>query len=353
MGCRKPTLYLLPPVRPSFFHHLHPPTIPARQARWRYTLGAGGVAVFLCLVLLVTGAIEMFYYNPTPEQAALSIQTITYLTPFGGLVRSLHYWAAQLLVAVTIIHLLRVIFTGAYARNRRFNYLLGIFLLVICLVFDFSGYVLRWDEGIRWALVAGTNLVRTIPLAGPTLYSILMGGAQPGPASLLRFYAWHIFGLTFVLITIGAWHLFRVRRDGGITVPPPELRQDSARITRFELVRREVLAMLITGIILMLLALLRPAPIGAPIQEGLTAADGRAPWFFLWVQQMLRWGDPFLWGVLVPLGVTAWLAVLPYILPEAKPEETGRWFPRGNLIAQISVTILGMAILVLTLLGLQ
>jgi len=64
-------------MRPSFFHHLHPPTIPAPQARWRYTLGAGGLSVYFVLVLLVTGALEMFFYIPTPEQAAPSIQTIT------------------------------------------------------------------------------------------------------------------------------------------------------------------------------------------------------------------------------------------------------------------------------------
>ncbi len=88
-------------MRPSFFHHLHPPTIPAPQARWRYTLGAGGMAVFLTLVVGVTGILEMFYYIPTPEQAALSVQTIAYLVPFGGLVRSLHYWSAQLLVGAS------------------------------------------------------------------------------------------------------------------------------------------------------------------------------------------------------------------------------------------------------------
>jgi len=52
--------------RPSFFHHLHPPSIPLPQARWRYTLGAGGLAVFLSLVLAATGILEMFFYIPTP-----------------------------------------------------------------------------------------------------------------------------------------------------------------------------------------------------------------------------------------------------------------------------------------------
>ncbi|HEY5158484.1 MAG TPA: cytochrome b N-terminal domain-containing protein, partial [Anaerolineales bacterium] len=232
-------------MRPSFIHHLHPPTIPARQARLRYTLAAGGLALFCMLVLLVTGILEMFYYIPTPDQAGSSIQTLTFLVPYGGLVRNLHYWSAQLLVVVTLVHLIRVIFTGSYAPPRRFNYLLGMGLLVLVVLLDFTGYVLRWDDGIRWALVAGTNLVRSIPLIGGGFYSILVGGSQPGPATLIRFYSWHIFGLTLAAGILVAWHAFRVRRDGGIAVPPPALRTDHNRITRYELVRREVLAMLL------------------------------------------------------------------------------------------------------------
>src|SRR3989337_2384260 len=195
--------------RPSFFHHLHPPTIPAPQARFRYTLGSGGLSVYLILVLIVTGILEMFFYIPTPDEAAESVQTLAFLVPYGWLVRNLHYWAAQLLVVVAIIHLLRVALTGAYAPPRRFNYLLGMTLLVLSLLLDFTGYVLRWDEGVQWALVAGTNLVKSIPTLGAGLYRLAVGCTQPGPAALIRFYAWHIFGLTLGLLGVGAWHLFR------------------------------------------------------------------------------------------------------------------------------------------------
>jgi quinol-cytochrome oxidoreductase complex cytochrome b subunit len=340
-------------MRPSFFHHLHPPTIPAPQARLRYTLGAGGLAVYLSLVLFLTGALEMFYYIPTPEEAASSIQLLTFLVPFGGLVRSLHYWAAQLLVLAVLVHLLRVVFTGAYARPRRFNYLLGLVLLVLCLFLDFTGYVLRWDEGIRWALVAGTNLAKSIPGLGQGLYTLLVGGSQPGAATLVRFYAWHVFGLALALFVVGAWHLFRVRRDGGIAVPPPEARRSQARITRFELVRREGLAALLTTTLLIVLALVRPAPLAPSIQEGITsAADGRAPWFFLWVQQLLRLGDPFLWGVLVPVIVLAWLAAIAYLLPVAPPQELGAWFPPGSRAAQLSVGVISLGVVLLTIMAL-
>ncbi len=340
-------------MRPSFYDHLHPPTIPAPQARLRYTLATGGLAVFLTLVVGFTGILVTFFYLPTPELAAKSVQELTFLVPFGWLMRNLHFWSAQLLVLVTALHLLRVVFTGAYLPPRRLNYLLGISLLVLCLFLDFTGYVLRWDEGVHWALVAGTNLVRSIPLVGASLYAVLVGGNQVGATTLIRFYAWHLFGLTIVMVTIIAWHIFRVRRDGGIAVPPPELRASTGRIPRKELARREGLAMLWAALVLIILAVLVPAPLAPGIQAGSApASESMAPWFFLWVQQLLRLGDPFIFGVLVPFGALLILALVPYITPQRlSPAELGRWFPHGGRNVQVMVAILTGAILLLTLLN--
>jgi quinol-cytochrome oxidoreductase complex cytochrome b subunit len=339
-------------MRPSFFHHLHPPTIPADQSRFRYTLGAGGLSVFLILVLIISGALLMFYYTPTPQDAGASIQTITFLVPYGAILRNLHYWAAQFLIVISLIHLLRVILTSAYTPPRRFNYLLGLSLLILCLFLDFTGYVLRWDEGVRWALVAGTNLIKSIPLLGPPLYILVMGGDQPGAASLIRLYAWHIFGLSFILVALGVWHIFKVRRDGGIAVPPPDMRRNHARIPRVELVRREGLAALIGMGVLLLISAFLQAPLAAPIvtvtSPGSQLVDARAPWFFLWVQQLLKFGNPFFMGVLLPLFTLVFLALIPYLLPKPPLEELGRWFPPGARLSQILVLLLTCTLLGLT-----
>jgi len=340
-------------MRPSFFHHLHPPSIPARQARFRHTLATGGLAVFLSLVLGFTGILEIFYYIPTPGEAALSIQTLTFLVPFGGLIRNLHYWSAQFLVIVSIVHLLRVVFTGSYLPPRRFNYLLGMGLFVLAILLDFTGYVLRWDEGIHWALVTGTNLIKSIPLLGTPLYGILVGGAQPGAATLIRFYGWHIFGLALIAVVLIAWHIFRVRRDGGIAVPPPALRITQARISRKELVRREVLAMLLAGVALLLLSLFAPAPLAQPIGETASfTGTARAPWFFLWVQELLKLGNPFLWGVVVPLAILVIITLIPYIFPKPALSELGHWFPKGNRLAQVFLVLVLIGILALMVVAL-
>jgi quinol-cytochrome oxidoreductase complex cytochrome b subunit len=339
-------------MRPSFFHHLHPPTIPAPQARFRYTLGAGGLSLFMLVVVVITGALEMFYYVPTPDEAPLSVQTIAFLVPFGGLIRNLHYWSAQFLVIAAGLHMLRVIFTGAYAPPRRFNYLIGMGLFLLCLFLDFTGYALRWDQGVHWALVAGTNLIGTIPGIGSWLYRLAVGG-ELGETTLVRFYAWHIFGLSLAIVVLVGWHIFRVRRDGGIAAPPPELRQDPERITRFELVAREVTAMILSLVVLLLLASFIPAPIGAPLQvETGVVADFRAPWFFLWVQQLLKSGDPFLFGILIPAGLFLALVLIPYLVRPTEPAELGSWLPRSGRTAQALFGFVLLSIVILSLLAL-
>ena len=149
------------------------------------------------------------------------------------------------------------------------------------------------------------------------------------------------------------WHAFRVRRDGGIAVPPAGLRTDNIRISRFELVNREVAVMLLVGVILILLASFFPAPI-APAMTGKPGQveDARAPWFFLWVQQLLKWGDPFIFGVLIPLAILVFLALIPYIFPKPAETDLGYWFPKSNRLAQVVFGLLAMGIFGLTLLAL-
>ena len=335
--------------RPNFLLHLHPPSIPAEQARWSYTLGTGGLAIFLFLVLLVTGILEMFYYIPQTDQATISIQTIARLVPFGGLIRNLHYWGAQALVLVLFIHLLRITWTGAYKKPRRFNYLLGLALLMLTLALDFTGYILRWDQGTSWALVVGTNLIKAIPGLGNQLYEFMVGGAQLGSAALIRFYSWHTFGLTLAMIAGVVWHLFRIRRDGGIAVPPARLRRSEERISRVELVRREMFLMTASAIALVLLSIFWPAPITPPLTNtSVDLTNARAPWFFLWVQQLLKFGNPFLLGIVVPLVILAILIVIPYLFPKPADSELGRWFPKGGRLVQILIALLTLLLIGLT-----
>jgi quinol-cytochrome oxidoreductase complex cytochrome b subunit len=148
------------------------------------------------------------------------------------------------------------------------------------------------------------------------------------------------------------WHLFRVRRDGGIAVPPANQREESARISRYELLKREIIGMFVAGLALIAFCTFFPAPIAPPIREStIMNAESSAPWFFLWVQQLLKLGDPFLLGVLVPVTVLLLLGALPYIFRNVQPHELGRWFPRSGRIVQIIFSILAIAVVTLTILS--
>ncbi|MBN1134971.1 MAG: cytochrome b N-terminal domain-containing protein, partial [Anaerolineae bacterium] len=288
--------------RPSFYHHLHPPTIPGREARFSYTFGLGGVSLFLFLALGLTGVLEMFLYIPTPEGAHESIRQITYQAPFGWLLRNIHFWAGQLMVGTVVLHMARVALSGGY-KARRLNWLIGMALLFLTFLLDFSGYVLRWDQDTAWALMVGANLIKSIPAIGPALYRFAIGGQEIGAAALLRFYTWHVLGLALLAAVLVAWHIFRVRRDGGISHVEPAPRVDRERLLRVELI-----AMLLTLVGLVGLSLLVDAPLGPPADPTALVDRPHAPWFFLWIQELLRFGSTFAAGVLTPLLILLILA---------------------------------------------
>jgi quinol-cytochrome oxidoreductase complex cytochrome b subunit len=330
--------------RPSFFSHLHPPTIPAREVRFSYTFGLGGISLLLFIVLGITGVIEMFLYVPVPEGAHESIRQITYLAPFGWLLRNMHFWAGQLMVGTVVLHMARVVFSGGY-KARRLNWLIGVGLLFLTLVLDFTGFVLRWDQDTAWALLVGTNLIKEIPWLGAALYRLLVGGEQFGAAALLRFYTWHVLGLVLVATILVAWHAFRVRRDGGIS----HIAQ-APRVSREQLVHTEEIATLLTLACLFGLSVVVSAPLGPPSDPGAFIAEPRAPWFFLWIQELLRVAPPFLAGVLTPVVILLILAALPYTLDRSE-EGVARWFNRPGRAVQILFLIILVAILALTLRG--
>lgn len=334
------------PKRPNFFLHLHSPKIPKRESRFFYTFGLGGISLFLILVLGITGVFEVFYYVPSELEANRSLQVITYLVPYGSLIRGLHFWAGQLLVGTTILHMLRVVLTGAYKPPRRFNWLLGSVLLLLVLFFDFTGYGLRWDSDISWALLVGTNLLKTIPLVGDSLYQIVVGGSAIGEQTVVRFYGWHIYGLAIIAIIFVFWHIFRIRRDGGIS--SKEERPAPPKISRNELIQKEIVAMFSVSILLLLLALYFPPGLEGPADFSNIPEDAVAPWFFMWVQQLLEVGDALLMGIVIPLVLLIILLVVPYLLDRSE-SGVAQWFNREGRIAQIIVLFIILGMITLTI----
>lgn len=332
----------------SILYALHPPKIPERGARITFTFGLGGIAILGTLVTVVTGLLLTFYYVPTPNGAHSSVVLINDVVSFGALIRGLHYWGAQLMVLAATLHLARVVFTGGYRPPRELNWFIGLGLLVITLLWDFTGYVLRWDDGGFWALTIGTNLFRQIPLYGDAIYHALVGDSQIGANALLRFYGWHIFGLTLVGILAIVYHLWRLRIDGGISRPVPTDGKILAFISRDELIFRELVAAAFVSAGLIFVSVFIAVPIGQEASVTSGASEVQAPWIFLWVQELLRFVPPFWAGIATPLAVLLALGLIPFI--DRRGQGRAVWFARERWRPQMLLLFVAIALTTLTLL---
>src|SRR6266536_2891202 len=265
----------------NLFLHVYPVKVPGRVLRFRYSWRLGYILAVLFAILYLTGIYLMFFYTPSVASAYGDMQQLRTGIGFGQLVRNVHRWSAHLMVLVVVLHLARVFFAGAYKRPRQFNWVLGLGLLLATLGLSFSGYLLPWDQLSYWAVTVGTNLVNYVPAVGRTLRDLLLGGAQIGQATLLRFYALHVVVLPVALTVLLALHVWRVRKDGFAVRQP-------------------------TGVAF-------AAPLRGLANPELTPEPSKAPWYFVGLQELLSHVDPLVAGVLIPTGTILGLALLPYL----------------------------------------
>ena len=198
----------------SFWKHLHPASLSVEAIRFTHTFCLGGMTFLLFLLLGITGTLLLFFYLPLTEKAYGSVTTLTYVIPYGRFIRNLHYWAGQLMVVTLVLHLVRVFYYRAYRPPRQMNWLVGLGLLLLTLILDFTGYTLRWDTDTYAATLVGTQILKEIPLIGTGLHALTVGGPQIGEPTLLRFYVFHCFLLPTGLLFLAFYHFWRVRKDG-------------------------------------------------------------------------------------------------------------------------------------------
>ncbi len=329
----------------NFFHHLHPHQVDRRVLDPSTTLGLG-IACLTCLGLLfLTGLTLFLYYDPDQGAAYERILHISTTLHFGGLVRNLHFLSANALLILAVLHLTRVFLTGSY-RGRRLNWLYGLCLLLAILLANFTGYLLPWDQISYWAIKVGASLAAYLPLAGPALKSFLLGGEEIGPETLLRSFALHAGVAPLALLVLTALHLWRIRRDGGLALPPaePPRRIPSAPW----LYRAEGGVALLTLAIIIGLALLIDAPIHERADPGHPPNPAKAPWYFVGFQELVSHSALF-GGVILPLGLLLLLALAPLLVRSGDPG--GLWFARGRRMADLLFLLLLLSQLLLILVG--
>lgn len=187
------------------------------KVNWLYTLGSA--TLFVGINQMVTGILLTIYYVPSPDQAYDSVQYITTQVPAGWLIRGLHHWGASAMIVLSVLHMLRVIFYGAYKYPREMTWITGIFSGIIVIGFGFTGYLLPWDQKAFWATTVGTRIAEVTPIIGPWILRIMRGGEELTAVTLARFFGVHVWFLPATLAVLILIHLYLVVRIGISAVP--------------------------------------------------------------------------------------------------------------------------------------
>lgn len=198
----------------SLWQHIRPQRISSKSLRFKATFCLGGLSFLSFLILLGTGMLLLFNYQPG-EKAYSSLVEINSVLPYGALIRSLHFWAGQFMVISIFLHMVRVVVSHAYRPPRELNWVIGVLLLGLTLIMDYSGYLLRGDQEGGAAASVGKSLLQVIP-GGKALSFIFFGNPSPLNSSTLHLYIWHSFVLAWVISVLQMYHFWRIRRNGGI-----------------------------------------------------------------------------------------------------------------------------------------
>lgn len=311
----------------DLFLHLHPQTVPRETLRLTLSWGLGGMATVLVSLLFLTGILLLLTYQPSTDHAYTSIQILTREVRFGLWVRNIHHWSANLLVVIAVLHLVRVVLTGAFGPGRRLNWVIGLFLLFLLLSSNFTGYLLPWDQLAYWAVTICTSMLGYIPICGLWLQEMFRGGAEIGPATLANFFVLHVAFIPGTLFILLLWHFWLVRRAGGL-VQVAQNDSEDIPVQRVPTVPNLIVREAAVGLSLMafvvVLAIVWNAPLLEQANPGMSPNPAKAPWYFLGFQELLLHLHPVFAVFIWPLLGAAALLCVPFWRDSALP--TGLWF---------------------------
>jgi ubiquinol-cytochrome c reductase cytochrome b subunit len=344
-------------------------------AKWRYVWGS--CLAFVFTVQLITGVLLMTAYSAGDSTAWSSVYFIQYEMDFGWLIRGLHHFGSQTMVVLLGIHMLQVVIAGAHLPPREVNWWLGLGLLGTVLGLSLTGYLLPWDQKGYWATKVATNIAGNMPVIGPELSKIIVGGPEYGNHTLTRFYALHVGILPPLTIVLIIAHLVVFRRQG---VTAPANAQGEGWFWPEQAFRDMVVSMLVFGVMLGLVLFghghkLEAEPVAAsqsepalergvwdklahagrdgkganldaPADPGTESYPARPEWYFLFLFQLLKYfegAQEIIGTVIIPNGVMILLALLPLLAFGRKTPGGMRTFAHGVSVLAI-VTILGGAV---------
>ena len=332
----------------SLKHFIKKKQVPvSKHSVWYYF---GGITLFFFMIQVATGILLLLYYRPTAEAAFESVQFIMTEVRFGWLIRSIHSWSANLMVAAAFIHLFSVFFLKAYRKPRELTWVSGTILLFLSLGFGFSGYLLPWNELAFFATKVGTEIVAVVPFIGSFLLEFLRGGEDVTGATLTRFFGFHVAVLPMIATVILMFHLWVVQKQGMSVPPHLEANRKPMRTMSFfpNFLLRDLLGWTLALAVLAAIAAIFPWELGVKADPFAPAPAGIKPeWFFVFMFQTLKYIpakilfiDGELLGVVGFFILGVLLVLVPFLDKKAKLGESSKLFAAFGILALAYIIVM-------------
>lgn len=315
---------------------------------WSFLLGE--IALYSFIVLILTGTFLALFFSPDTghviyhggyaalqgaevSNAYSSTLNLSFNVSGGLLMRQTHHWAALVFVAAITIHLLRIVFTGAFRKPREINYLIGVTMLVMAILEGFAGYSLPDDLLSGIGLAIGWAVAMSVPLVGGSIATALWGGRFPGTSVFeSRLFIAHVFVIPALLAGLMTLHLAIIMIQRHSQFPGPGRREDNVVGTPMwpgYALRSLGLFMAVAAVLVLMGGLIQINPVWlwGPYHTYVGTNGAQPDWYLGWLIGALRimpnleihaFGhtlvpNPFFGGVLFPGIIFTLLYALPWI----------------------------------------
>ncbi len=330
------------PVSGQEFRELTNEPVPYHLKRWWFALG--GTPAYLFVVQIITGILLAFYYEASPATAYESVRYITHEASFGWFIRSVHKWAATLMIAAVILHQMRVYFTGAYRKPREINWMVGMFLLICTLMTGFTGYSLVYEQLSFWGATVGANIADTVPLVGGFIKNMMLGGETYNEHTLSRFFILHAAVLPVIMVLLIAIHIAIIRLQGVTEFKFKDEGKGTPQTFNFfpDHLYTELIIGLLLMILLSALATIFPATMGPPADPTSTPEVIKPEWFFYvafrWLKLFTGTAAVLSMGFIVFI-MFAWPFIDDWIRRKTRFKEASVWIGIVGVFAIVALTV--------------
>src|SRR5215472_1457883 len=339
----------------------HPvPKSVAGPMGWWYVFGSATLTMLM--IQIITGIGLALVYVPAADQAYESLLFLNYEQPLGWFLRALHFYAGSGMVVLLLAHMTQVFLHGAYKYPRELTWVIGVFLFLFTMGMFFSGQILRWDPDAYWGLAVAGSMAGRVPVIGPWVVRMLLGGPVIGGDSLSRFFALHVFVIPGALLFFLAVHLWLVLKCGVSAPPVPgqavdpktydaayeKQLQSGVPFLGDAMMKDLLFSSLAVIVVVILAAVLGPKGPTGPPDPTLSGANPRPEWPFLWLFALLSLSPPGAETFIIlvfPVLLIGALFLVPFV------SNRGERAPSRRPVAVLAVIVIGVTLAVLTYQG--